>query len=259
MIVIKSPREINLMRESGRILGEIWDFLEGYIRPGVSTLDISHEVERIMEENGAKSAEKGYGGYPEAACISINEQLVHGIPSAKRILRDGDIVSVDLVPLKNGFMADGCRTYIVGIAGERQKRIVEVTERCFWNGVSLIKPGVPLGDIRNMIQRTAEEAGYSVAREYTGHGIGQSMHEDPYIPNYGKKGEGPILREGMTLCFEPMLLEGKASLRVLNDGWTAVSRDGKLTCHYENTIVVTKDGYEVLTLSPKELERRKDI
>jgi methionyl aminopeptidase len=257
MIIIKSPREINLMKESGRILGEIWDFLRGFLQPGVSTLDVSHEVERIMKEHGAISAEKGYEGYPEAACVSINEQLVHGIPSAKRILRDGDIVSVDLVVLKNGFMADACRTYPVGIYGERQKKIIEVTEQCFWNGVSLIKPGIHLGDVQEAIQRTAESQGYSVCREYTGHGIGTHMHEDPYIPNYGTKGTGPILREGMTLCFEPMLLEGKAGLRIMKDGWTAVSKDGKLTCHYENTVVVTKDGYEILTLSPSEIEERR--
>lgn len=259
MIIIKSPREILLMKEAGRILGEIWDFLQDYIRPGISTMDISREVERIMKENGATSAEKGYGGYPEAACVSVNEQLVHGIPSAKKILRDGDIVSVDLVTLKNGYMADACRTYLVGICGERQKRLVEVTERCFWKAMELVKPGVPLGDVQNAIQRTAENEGYSVCRDYTGHGIGSHMHEDPYIPNYGEKGSGPILKEGMTLCFEPMLLEGKPSLRIMKDGWTAVSRDGKLTAHYENTVAITKDGYEILTLSPSEEERRKSI
>ncbi len=259
MIIIKSPREILLMKESGRILGEIWDFLKDYIQPGISTLDISHQVERIMKENGGVSAEKGYGGYPEAACVSVNEQLVHGIPSAKKILKDGDIVSVDLVVVKNGYMADACRTFPVGIYGERQKRLIEVTEQCFWNGVAKIKPGAHLGDVQHEIQKTAESQGYSVAREYTGHGIGTHMHEDPYIPNYGEAGSGPMLREGMTLCFEPMIMEGKPGLRVMKDGWTAVSKDGKLTCHYENTVVVTKDGYEVLTLSPSETERRKLI
>ena len=153
-------------------------------------------------------------------------------------------------------MADACRTYAVGICGERQKRIIDVTTKCFDEAMKLIKPGVHLGDISHRIESVAKENGYQVAREYTGHGIGSNMHEDPYIPNYGNAGEGPILREGMTLCFEPMLLEGKNSLRILKDGWTAVAKDGKLTCHYENTIVVTSTGFEILTMLEKEKKER---
>ena len=256
MIIIKSPREIKLMREAGVVVGEVFAALETFIKPGVSTLEISELVEKVMVEHGAKSAEKGYCGYPAAACVSVNEELVHGIPSAKRILRDGDIVSVDIVAEKNGFLADACRTYAVGICGERQKRIIDVTTMCFDEAMKLIKPGVHLGDISHRIESVAKENGYQVAREYTGHGIGSNMHEDPYIPNYGNAGEGPILREGMTLCFEPMLLEGKNSLRILKDGWTAVAKDGKLTCHYENTIVVTSTGFEILTMLEKEKKER---
>ncbi|MCR4562942.1 MAG: type I methionyl aminopeptidase, partial [Bacilli bacterium] len=174
----------------------------------------------------------------------------------KKVLRDGDIVSLDIVAIKNGYMADACRTFVVGIAGERAIKIIKAAEECFFEGVSLIKPGVHLGDIEHRIEETAKKNGYTVARDYTGHGIGTEMHEDPYIPNYGTPGSGPILREGMTLAIEPMILEGSNSTRVLKDGWTVVSKDGKLTAHYENTIVVTKDGFRILTMKEEEKRER---
>ncbi|MDO5329887.1 MAG: type I methionyl aminopeptidase [Bacillota bacterium] len=247
MIIIKSPREIALMKEAGRILAVTFKAMKEAVKPGVSTKELNDEIARIFAENGGESAEKGYYGYPADACISVNEVILHGIPSAKKILRDGDIVSIDLVVKKDGYMADACRTYPVGIVGERQLAIIKASEKCFWEGVSLVKEGVHLGDIEAKIGETAHSLGYNVPRDYTGHGIGSEMHEDPYIPNYGKPGTGPILREGMTLCFEPMLLEGKADVRTLNDGWSVLSKDGKLTSHYENTVLVTKDGYEILT------------
>lgn len=256
MIIIKSPREIEAIHQAGLVVAKVFQELDAFLRPGVSTQDVNDLVERVMAENGARSAEKGYCGYPAAACVSVNEQLVHGIPSPKRILHDGDIVSVDLVAEKNGFMGDACRTYVIGIAGERQKKLVEATEECFWNAMKLVKPGVHLGDVGYEIELTAKKHGYTVARDYTGHGIGTSMHEDPYIPNYGTPGSGPILREGMTICIEPMLLEGRSDLRVLKDGWTAVAKDGKLTCHYENTLVVTSSGYRILTMLDEEKEER---
>ncbi len=252
MIIIKSPREIDLMKEAGKVVGYVWEKIPEIIVPGVSTSEINSEVERLLSECGATAAEKGYYGYPASVCVSINEQILHGIPSKKVILRDGDIVTLDLVAAKNGYMADSARTYCVGICGERQKRIIAIAEQCFHNAMSLVKPGAHLGDICHMIGETAKANGCSVPRDYTGHGIGTHMHEDPYIPCFGTAGTGPILREGMTLAIEPMILEGKPEVRVLKDGWTVVSKDGKLTSHYENTIVVTKDGYEVLTYSEAE-------
>lgn len=247
MIIIKSPREIALMKEAGRILGLMFERLEKEIAPGMSTLDVENICREVIDENGAKSAEYQYYGYPGYVCISVNEEIVHGIASSKKILRDGDIVSVDAVVVKNGYMADACRTYPVGIVSESKLRLIEVTKQAFYNGVSLIKEGIHLGDVQSAIQKTIESAGYSVCRDYTGHGIGTHMHEDPSIPNFGKEGNGPILKEGMTLAIEPMVLMGKCPIRVKGDGWTAVSKDGMPTCHYENTIVVTKDGYEILT------------
>ncbi len=235
------------MREAGHVLGLTFEGLDSFIKPGISTMDISKEVERIFALNGGRSAEKGYGGYPESACVSVNEVLVHGIPSERKILRDGDIVSVDLVVEKNGYMSDACRTYCVGICSDRAKRLVKATEDCFWKAMEMVKPGAKLGDVEHMIEETAHSYGYSVVREFTGHGIGTSMHEDPMIPNYGKPGTGPTLVEGMTICVEPMVLEGRADVRTLKDGWTTLSKDGKLTAHYENTIVITKDGYEILS------------
>ncbi len=259
MIIIKSPREIALMEESGKVVQAVFAAMKDFIKPGVSTEEISELTEKIMLDHGARSAEKGYGGFPAAACVSVNEVLIHGIPSKKKILRDGDIVSLDIVAVKNGYMADACRTYPVGICGERALRMIEAAKECFFQGTSLIKPGVHLGDVSHKIEETAKSYGYSVAREYTGHGIGKEMHEDPYVPNYGVSGTGPILREGMTIAVEPMILEGKPQLRVLGDGWTVVSKDGKLTCHYENTCVVTSDGVKYITMSEEELRERRLI
>lgn len=248
MIVLKSPREIALMREAGLVCDAVFAKMAEMIAPGVSTEELSIAAERVMKEHGAISAELGYCGYPAAVCASVNEVLLHGIPSKKKILRDGDIISIDIVVKKNGYCADACRTYPVGIVQEHATKLIKVTEEAFWNGVKLVKEGVHLGDVEHAIQVTAESNGYSVAREYTGHGIGKEMHEDPYIPNYGTPGTGPILKAGMTLAIEPMVMEGKPALRTLPDGWTTVTKDGKYSAHYENTIVVTKDGYEVLTI-----------
>lgn len=248
MIVLKSPREIALMREAGLICDAVFAKMAEMIAPGISTEQLSEAAERVMHEHGAVSAELGYCGFPAAICASVNEVLLHGIPSKKKILRDGDIISIDIVVRKNGYCADACRTFPVGIVQEHATKLIKVTEEAFWNGVSHVKEGVHLGDVEHAIQVTAESHGYSVAREFTGHGIGKEMHEDPYIPNYGTPGTGPILKAGMTLAIEPMVMEGKSALRTLPDGWTTVTKDGKYSAHYENTIVVTKDGYEVLTI-----------
>jgi methionyl aminopeptidase len=247
MIIIKSPREIALMKQAGRLLAQVYEVVGPQVVPGVSTMQLNDICEKVIREGGGIPAEKGYGGYPAAICASVNEVLVHGIPSPKKILTDGDIVSLDIVVQLNGYMADACRTYPVGICPEAKLRLIKVTEQCFWNGVSKVKEGVHLGDVSHAIEMTAKMNGYSVPLEYTGHGIGSDMHEDPYIPNYGEEGTGPILKAGMTLAIEPMVMMGKNALRTLKDGWTAVSKDGQSSAHYENTLLVTKDGYEILT------------
>ena len=248
MIVTKSEREIALMKEAGRVVGLVFKTLEASIKPGMSTLDIDSIVEKTMLENDCIPAEKGYCGYPASACVSVNDTLIHGIPSKKIIIREGDIVSVDIVATYKGYSADACRTFKVGTLTERANRIVDVTKESFFEAMKILKPGIHLGDVSETIQKYVESHGYNVVREFTGHGIGKSMHEDPSIPNYGKAGTGPILTKGMTLAIEPMVLEGRKDVRILGDGWTVKSRDGKLTAHYENTVVITEDGYEIITM-----------
>ena len=247
MIIIKSPREIELMRKAGEIVGKVFVALEGNIKPGMSTLDVANIAEKVIRDNGAYPTFLNYSGYPGAVCVSVNDELVHGIPSSKRILRDGDIVSVDVGATLNGYVGDACRTYPVGICTEKALRLIEVTKQSFFEGCKHARPGNHLGDISHAIQEYCEKHGYSLPREYTGHGVGAHLHEDPYIPNYGPAGVGPILKEGMCLAIEPMVAEGHFAVRVLKDGWTAKMKDGKLSCHYENSIVITKDGYEILT------------
>ncbi len=240
------------MKEAGSLLAEVFSLLEKDIRPGVSTLTLSQLADKYIEERGAVAASKGYGGFPEAICTSVNEVLVHGIPSSKKILKDGDIISLDIVVKKNGYHADACRTYLVGIGSEEKKRLIEVTKNAFFEGLKEVKPGNHLGDVSAAIQEYVESHHYSLVREFTGHGIGKEMHEDPSIPNVGKRGTGPLLLEGMALAIEPMVLEGSPKVRILGDGWTTVSRDGKMTAHYENTVIVTKDGAEAITLEEGE-------
>lgn len=247
MIIIKSPREVELMKKAGRVVALVFEGIKDKIKPGLSTQDVADMCEKIIRDNGATPTFLNYYGYPGAVCVSVNDELVHGIPSKKRILRDGDIVSVDVGATLNGYVGDACRTYLVGICMENAKRLVKVTEECFFEGMKFAKPGNHLGDISHAIQVHAESNGYSLPREYTGHGVGSSLHEDPYIPNYGPAGTGPILKEGMCLAVEPMVAEGHFAVRVLKDGWTAKMKDGKLSSHYENSIVITKDGYDILT------------
>ena len=248
MIVIKTPREQDLMRKAGHIVALVFEALEGNIHPGMSTLDVANICEKVIRDNGAYPTFLGYYDYPGAVCVSVNDELVHGLPSKHRILREGDIVSVDVGATLNGYIGDACRTYLVGIVPENARRLVRITEECFWEGMKYAHPGARLGDISHAIQAHAEKAGYSVPREYTGHGVGSKLHEDPYIPNYGEAGTGPVLKEGMTLAVEPMIAEGKPQVRVMKDNWTARMKDGKLSSHYENSILITKDGFEVLTM-----------
>ena len=248
MVIVKSPREIALMKEAGRVVGLVFKTLEEKIHPGMSTLDIDAIVEKVMLDNDCIPSEKGYYDYPASSCVSVNEVLVHGIPTSRKILKEGDIVSVDIVASYKGYMADACRTYKVGTVSERADRLVRVTKEAFFEALKVVKPGNTVGDISSTIQKYVESHGYNVSRDYTGHGIGSHMHEDPSIPNYGKAATGTRLEPGMTICIEPMVLEGRKDTRVLPDGWTAVSKDGKLTAHYENTVVVTESGYEIITM-----------
>ena len=248
MVTIKSTREITLMKEAGRVVGLVFKTLEEKIRPGMTTLEIDEIVEKTMLDNDCIPAEKGYYDYPASACVSVNDTLIHGIPSNKIVLKEGDIVSVDIVANYKGYMADACRTFSVGTISSRAQRIVNVTKEAFFEALKLVKPGNHIGDISHCIQEYVEKHGYNVVRDYTGHGIGSQMHEDPVIANYGKAGSGIRLESGMALCIEPMVLEGRKDVRVLPDGWTVKSRDGKLTAHYENTVMVTESGYEIITM-----------
>ena len=247
MIIIKSSEEIEIIRKAGKIVKQVFDELERFIRPGVTTLQVSDLAEKVIRHAGGIPASKGYYGFPGAIYTSVNDVIVHGIPSNKVRLKEGDIISCDVVVTYQGYNADACRTYRVGKVKENADRLIRVTEECLEEGLKLVKEGVHLSDVSHAIQEYAEKNGYSVVREFTGHGIGRNMHEDPMIPNYGEPGHGPILTEGMVLAIEPMILEGEKECYVLPDEWTTKTRDGKLASHHENTIVVTKDGYEVLT------------
>lgn len=247
MIIIKSPREIELMKKAGHVVGLVFEGIKDKIKPGLTTQDVADMCEKIIRDNGAYPTFLNYEGYPGAVCVSVNDELVHGIPSKHRVLREGDIVSVDVGATLNGYVGDACRTYPVGICTEKALTLIKVTEESFFEGVKHARPGVHLGDISHAIQAYCESHGYSLPREYTGHGVGSHLHEDPYIPNYGAAGTGPILKEGMCLAIEPMVAEGHFAVRVMKDGWTARMKDGKLSSHYENSIVITKDGYEILT------------
>lgn len=236
------------MRRAGKVCGDILKELGNIIKPGISTMEIDRFVEKTVKANGMKASEKGYCGYPASVCVSINEEVVHGIPSKKRILREGDIVSVDLVVEYKGYMADAARTYAVGEISPEARHLIETAEKAFFNGIAFAKEGYRLSDISNAIQKTVEGEGFGVIRDFVGHGIGSDMHEDPQIPNYGKPGKGPRLQKGMTLAIEPMITQGSYEVDVLQDNWTAVTIDGGLAAHYENTVVITDGEPQLLTL-----------
>lgn len=236
------------MREAGKVTGLILNELKELIRPGMSTMEIDRFVEKTVKAHGMTAAEKGYCGYPASVCTSVNEEVVHGIPSKKRILREGDIVSVDLVVEYKEYMADAARTYAVGKISPEAEMLIKTAEEAFWKGIEFAKPGYRLSDISHNIQTVVEGRGFGVIRDFVGHGIGSDMHEDPQIPNYGKPGKGPRLQAGMTLAIEPMICQGSYEVDVLLDDWTAVTVDGGLAAHYENTVVITDGEPELLTL-----------
>ena len=248
MIIIKSKQELDLMREAGRMTAYILKELEQIMKPGVATIEIARLVEKTVKEHGMIAAEKGYCGYPASICVSINDEVVHGIPSEDRNLQDGDNVSVDLVVEHKGYIADAARTFGVGNISDEAKHLIETAERAFFEGIKYAREGHRLSDISHAIQSVVEGEGFGVIRDFVGHGIGHEMHEDPQIPNYGKPGKGPRLQRGMPLALEPMICAGDWEVDVLLDDWTAVTVDGGLSAHYENTVVITDGEPELLTL-----------
>ncbi len=251
-IIIKSEREIKLMKEAGKIMIGLFDELERYTKPGISTAELDKIANRYIRSKGGIPTCKGYEGFPGNICISLNDTLLHGIPSKKIILKEGDIISYDCVVKKDGYNVDACRTFPVGKISEEDQKLIETTKQCFFNAVKIIRPGIHLGDVSSIIQKTAEDEGYSLTDQFSGHGIGEDMHEDPDILNVGKPGTGVVLKAGMALAIEPMVNIGKKDLYILEDGWTVKTKDKKNCCHYENTVIVTKDGYQIITLKEGE-------
>lgn len=248
MIIIKSRREIDLMRTAAKVTGEILRELPDIIKPGISTYDITMFVEDKINHYNMKPTFKGYGGFPEAACVSVNEEIVHGIPNKNRILKEGDIVSVDTGATYMGYCSDAARTYAVGEISPEAQHLIDVTKQSFFEGIKYCMVGYRLHDIGHAIQQYAEANGTGVIREYTGHGVGRDLHEDPMAPNYGEAGKGPHLKEGMVLAIEPMLSLGDYKTKVLANEWTVITKDRSLSAHYENTVVITDGEPELLTL-----------
>lgn len=247
MISVKTDKEIELMRESCKIVRDALGFVGSKIQAGMTTKEVDELVERYIRSYGAYPSCLGYGGFPASACVSVNETVVHGIPS-DRVLKEGDIVSVDTVAFKNGFHGDAARTFCIGKVSEEKAKLVKVTEECFFKAIEDLKAGTPLYDIGYKVQTHAESHGFGVIRSYTGHAIGKEMHEDPSVPNFGRKGTGMRLKKGMTICIEPMISMGDWRVRILDDDWTAVTVDRSPASHYENTVLIKEDGVEILTL-----------
>lgn len=249
MIVCKSPAELGRMRAANALVAQVLWELAALVAPGVSTEELDAAAEKSVRAAGAEPAFKGYRGYPSTLCASVNDQVVHGIPS-KRPLRSGDIVSLDMGVRLDGFFGDSAITVPVGTVDDDVKKLLTVTQEALENGIAKVRIGGRISDIGHAIQQHVEAHGFSVVREFVGHGIGAALHEDPQIANYGEPGHGPRLAEGMTLAIEPMVNMGKRDVRVLSDGWTAVTRDGSLSAHFEHTVAVTQDGPLVMTLRP---------
>ncbi|MCI6692188.1 MAG: type I methionyl aminopeptidase [Clostridium sp.] len=247
MIIIKNNKEIDLMRSAGKIVAETLLLIEEKVRPGITTAELDSIAEEFITKHGARPSFKGLYGFPASLCISVNEQVVHGIPGGY-VLKDGDIVSVDCGANINGFHGDAARTFGVGNITKEAEKLINVTRESFFKGIEYAKVGNRLTDISHEIQNCVEAAGFSVVRDFVGHGIGRVVHEDPDIPNYGPPGRGPKLVEGMALAIEPMVNAGNYKVKTLSNDWTVVTSDGSLSAHYENTIVILPDGPEILTL-----------
>lgn len=251
--MIKSPDELRLMAQSGRLLAEVFHMLDRQPLIGRSTLDINDAVERyIVDELESRPASKGQYGFAYVLNSSINEVICHGVPNTRDILKDGDIVNLDITLEKNGYIADSSKTYLIGNVSAAARRLVRVTQEAMWKGIRAVRPGATLGDIGFAIEKHAKAHGYTVVRDFCGHGIGREMHEDPSILHFGRPGTGQTLKEGMTFTIEPMLNQGTAKSVTLDDEWTVVTRDGKLSAQWEHTVAVTSTGVQVLTLREDE-------
>ena len=250
-IVLLSSREIEKMRQAGQLAAQLLDYLEPLVKPGVTTLDLNDAAEAWTQKHGAKSAPLGYHGFPKSICTSVNEVVCHGIPNAKQILKDGDIINIDVTPLLDGYHGDTSKTFLIGEPSPLARQLVAVTEECMMRGIATVKPGARIGDIGAAIQEYAEAQGFSVVRDFVGHGVSRVFHTAPQIPHYGTRGKGKKMRPGMVFTIEPMINEGTYDVEVLADEWTAVTKDRKLSAQFEHTVAVTETGVEILTLSPE--------
>lgn len=247
MIKIKSEREIALLREAGRIVALCHEEMKKHVKPGVSTWELNEICEKLILEHGATPSFKGYGGFPASVCASVNEVVVHGIPSKKQILRSGDIIAIDIGACYKGYHGDSAWSYKVGSISQNDELLLKVTHDALFAGLAAVKEGAHLGDVEAAIGEYIKPYGFGIVEEFTGHGVGRDLHEDPAIFNFGVPGTGPILKEGMVLAIEPMVNAGTKNVRILPDRWTTVTKDKSKSAHYEHTIVVRKDGYEILT------------
>ncbi len=247
-MIVRTPDELRLMRKAGEITKNALNLAKSLIKPNISTLELDKKIKEYIISCGATPSFLNYEGYPGSICASPNDMVVHGIPSDKVILKEGDIISIDVGAIYQGYNGDAARTYPVGKISEEKARLIKVTEECFFEGIKHLKVGAKLGELSNAIQTHAENNGYSVVRELVGHGIGRKMHEWPNVPNYGKKSDGPTMVEGICLAIEPMINMGKKGIYLLDDGWGVITQDGKPSAHYENTVILTLTGVEILTL-----------
>jgi len=246
LVTIKSKKEIELMREAGMMVSKTHQYLKDFIKPGITTKELDQLAEKYIRSMGGIPTCKGYEGFPASLCTSVNDEVVHGIPGNRK-LKDGDIITIDMVIDYKGYQGDAAWTYAVGEISDEKKYLMEHTEKALYEGIKQVKPGNRIGDISNAVQEYAESHKLGVVKELVGHGIGKEMHEDPEVPNYGMKNTGPRLKEGMVICIEPMLNLGTADICILDDDWTIVTEDEMPAAHYEHTVLVTKDGYEILT------------
>lgn len=247
MISIKSEREIALLKEAGRIVALCHEEMRKQVRPGISTWELNEICEKIILANGATPSFKGYGGFPSAVCASVNEVVVHGFPSKKKILKSGDIIAIDIGACYKGYHGDSAWTYAVGKISDADHKLMQVTHDALFKGLEQVREGAHLGDVSAAIGDYIDSFGYGIVEDFTGHGVGRNLHEDPQIFNFGTAGTGPLLKEGMVLAIEPMVNAGTKNVRILSDGWTTVTKDKSKSAHYEHTIVVRKNGYEIMT------------
>ena len=247
MVIVKNSNQLKLMKEACRITGEALAYAHGLVKEGISTKYLDGKIREFIEKQGAKPSFLGYGGFPGSACISVNEEVIHGIPSANKILREGDIVKIDVGAFYHGYNGDSARTFPVGKVSDDAVRLMEITKASFFAGMAKAVMGGRIGDIGNAVENCVKEAGFTVVRQYVGHGIGEDLHEDPEVPNFGTAGRGVRLYPGMTIAIEPMVNAGGHTVRVLDNDWTVVTTDGSLSAHYENTVAITQNGAENLT------------